>query len=205
MDAKVHWEHVYAAKPATEVSWYQVEAKVSLSLIQQIASQDAAIIDVGGGASTLVDGLLQSGFRNVAVLDIAHTPLQESRRRLGDLSRQVQWIVANILDFPFERHSIDVWHDRAVFHFLTSSEDRKQYVEQVVNAVRPGGHVIVGTFAEDGPEKCSGLDVCRYSPSSLHAEFGESFVLKKSVLEEHMTPWGKSQRFQYCLCRVIGV
>lgn len=205
MDAKEHWEHVYAAKSATEVSWYQVEAKVSLSLIQQIASQDAAIIDVGGGASTLVNGLLQSGFRNVAVLDIAHTPLEKSRRRLGDLSRQVQWIVANILDFPFERHSIDVWHDRAVFHFLTSSEDRKQYVDQVVNAVRPGGHVIVGTFAEDGPDKCSGLDVCRYSPSSLHAEFGEPFLLNSSVLEEHVTPWGKSQRFQYCLCRIIGV
>ena len=205
MDAKEHWENVYAAKSATEVSWYQAQAKVSLSLIQQVASEDSAIIDVGGGASTLVDGLMQAGFRSVAVLDIANTALDASRRRLGDPGRQVQWIVANILEFPFQRHSIDVWHDRAVFHFLTSSADRRQYVQQVVHAIRPGGHVIVGTFAEDGPEKCSGLDVCRYSPSSLHAEFGEPFLLKKSVLEEHVTPWGKSQRFQYCLCRMIGI
>ncbi|HVC19751.1 MAG TPA: class I SAM-dependent methyltransferase [Vicinamibacterales bacterium] len=202
MDAKQHWEHVYSTKSATEVSWFQREARVSLDLITRAAGPAAAILDAGGGTSTLVDGLLDRGYTGVTVLDIAAAALEAAQARLGSRAARVRWLAADLLRHPFARHGLDVWHDRAVFHFLTSAADRQAYVAQVARAVRPGGHVIVATFAADGPTKCSGLDVCRYSPGALHAEFGAAFELLGKVFEEHVTPAGHLQRFQYCLCAV---
>ncbi len=200
MEPKRHWDEVYSANPATGVSWYQREARVSLDLIARVAGPDAAVFDVGGGASTLVDGQLDRGYRDLTVLDIAAGALDAARARLGGRAADVTWIAADVLRHPFVPRRVDVWHDRAVFHFLTSAADRRTYVAQVSRAVRPGGHVIVATFSSDGPLQCSGLDVCRYTPEALHAEFGGSFQLLDKVLEDHVTPGGRRQRFQYCLC-----
>jgi len=200
MGANEHWEAVYGTKSTTEVSWFQREARVSLDLITRVAPDlGSAIIDVGGGASTLVDGLVSRGYRNVAVLDIAPAALEAARTRLGLAADSVCWVAADALVHSFLPHSVDVWHDRATFHFLTSPEDRREYVAQVVRAVRPNGHVIVATFAADGPTRCSGLDVCRYGPELLHDEFGSSFEMLAHVREEHVTPSGVRQWFQYCL------
>jgi SAM-dependent methyltransferase len=201
-EAQRHWDRVYATKAATEVSWYQREPLVSLDLIAQAGAPSDTVIDVGGGASTLVDGLLGRGYTNLAVLDIASAALDAARARLGARAADVIWITDDVLRHPFPRHGIDVWHDRAVFHFLTAADDRRAYAEQVAHAVRPGGRVIVATFAADGPAKCSGLDVCRYSAEALHAEFGPRFQLRGQVLEDHVTPAGHRQRFQYCVCTV---
>lgn len=200
MDAKQHWEQVYATKAATEVSWYQREAHVSLALIARVADSERAVVDVGGGASTLVDGLLERGYSDVTVLDISDKALDAARVRLGERGAGVRWVAADVLRHPFAPGSIDVWHDRAVFHFLTSAADRQAYVAQVTRAARPGGHVIVATFRADGPTKCSGLEVCRYSPEALRAEFGGEFELLAAEDEDHVTPTGYVQRFQYCLC-----
>jgi len=202
MDAKRHWERVYRTKAPTEVSWYQSDPRVSLELITSTGRNRDIVIDVGGGASTLVDGLLDRGYRHVTVLDIADGAIRSAQVRLGARAREVTWIAADVLRHRFRRHSIDVWHDRAVFHFLTSPTDRRIYVEQVARAVKPGGRVIVATFATDGPARCSGLDVCRYSPEALHDEFGPRFDLVASVFEDHVTPSGQVQRFQYCACSV---
>lgn len=202
MDAKNHWEKIYGSKSATEVSWFQEEAELSLALIAAVApDREAAILDVGAGASRLVDGLLRKGYGNITVLDLSVAALEQARARLGEAATHVQWIEADIRTVELEAAAIDVWHDRAVFHFLTSEEDRKAYVRQVERAVRPGGYVLVATFADDGPERCSGLEVARYSPDTLHAEFGSAFKLVRSEREEHVTPWGATQKFVYCLCR----
>lgn len=203
MELREHWDHVYATRSPIEVSWYQREPRVSLDLIARVAPRrDAAIVDVGGGASTLVDALLDRGYHDVTVLDIAAAALEAAGARLGARAGLARWVVADVLRHRFAPGSIDVWHDRAVFHFLTEAADRRAYVAQVARAVRPGGHVIVATFAEDGPDRCSGLTVCRYSPEALHAEFGAAFALEAKVFEDHVTPSGGHQRFQYCLCAV---
>lgn len=201
MAAREHWEAVYATSSPTEVSWFQREPRVSLELIERVApDRGSAIIDVGGGASTLVDDLLSRGYRKVTVLDIAPAALDAARNRLGSAAANASWVAADVLVYSFPPHSVDVWHDRATFHFLTSAQDRRKYVAQVERAVRPNGHVIVATFAADGPTRCSGLDVCRYGPEQLHDEFGRSFEMLAHMREEHVTPWGVSQWFQYCLC-----
>ncbi len=201
MGAKEHWEAVYRTKSTTEVSWFQREARVSIELITGfVPDLDSVILDVGGGASTLVDGLVSRGYRSIMVLDLAQAALDAARARLGTASTQVRWVAADVLEYPFPRHSVDVWHDRAVFHFLTSPDERRKYVAQVARAVRPNGRVIVATFAADGPRRCSGLDVCRYSPEELHDEFGPTFELLAHVREEHVTPGGARQQFQYCIC-----
>lgn len=203
MSRRDHWEGVYRARPASEVSWYQPKAKISLDLIRQIAPDlDARIIDVGGGASTLVDGLLDAGYRHVTVLDIAGASLAIVRNRLGERAGNVTWLETDILTAELPKGRYDVWHDRAVFHFLTEPSDRARYVDKTRESVKPGGHVIVASFAPDGPTKCSGLEVVRYSPDTMHAEFGEGFRLLGSVREEHQTPSGATQAFVYCLCRV---
>lgn len=200
MDAKNHWDTVYRAKGPAEVSWFQREPQVSLQLIEQAApSRSASILDAGGGASTLVDHLVGAGYTGVTVLDVSQAALEQAKTRLGPQASAVRWLCADLLEVTFDR-SVDVWHDRAVFHFLTAPDDRRKYVAQVRRAVRPGGHVIVATFATDGPLKCSGLEVCRYNPESLHGEFGPDFELLRSVREEHITPWGAPQAFVYCLC-----
>ena len=201
-DQKTHWENVYRTKRPNEVSWYQREPSLSLELIARaVPAPSARIIDVGGGASTLVDGLLHAGYSNLSVLDLSATALAEARQRLGDLASRVQWLEADVLSATLPETAFDLWHDRAVFHFLTNPADRAAYVAQVRRAVRPGGHVLVATFAEDGPQKCSGLPVARYSAEALHHEFDGGFELIDSARELHVTPGGFTQSFQYCLCR----
>ncbi len=203
MSNRDHWEAIYRRKAPSEVSWYQPEAVLSLDLIRRTTpALDAPIIDVGGGASTLVDGLLGAGYREVTVLDLAPAGLTRARERLGDRATLARWVVADILNAPLTLGSVALWHDRAVFHFLTDPTDRARYVAQVRRAVRPGGHVIVASFAPDGPARCSGLQVMRYTPESMHAEFGARFRLLASVREDHRTPGGSTQAFVYCLCRV---
>ena len=163
----------------------------------------AAIIDVGGGASTLVDDLLRDGYSNLTVLDLSAVALSAAKLRLGKSNTLVHWLEADVTHAALAVHSYDVWHDRAVFHFLTTPEERSAYVEQVLRSVKPGGHVIVATFAEDGPTQCSGLPVMRYRADQLHAEFGDPFVLLKHEKEEHHTPFGTIQKFVYCYCRRI--
>ena len=162
----------------------------------------ASILDVGGGASTLVDDLLTEGYRSLAVLDISTAALKASQTRLGPNADKIQWLVGDITSIELPDHAYDVWHDRAVFHFLTSPEQRQAYVHRVLRAVKPGGHIIVSTFDEDGPLQCSGLPVMRYSADGLHAEFGNPFELVRHEKEEHRTPSGGVQKFVYCYCRV---
>jgi SAM-dependent methyltransferase len=204
MKTKEHWEGVYRSRADTEVSWFQEHAGLSLKLIHDMdVAADAAIIDVGGGASTLVDDLLRDGYRRITVLDLSGAALAAARSRLGAMAERVQWLEADILRAELPEHAYDVWHDRAVFHFLTRVEDRRAYVQQVLRAVRPGGLVIVATFAEDGPTQCSGLPVMRYAPAELHAEFGEPFDPLGHERESHQTPSGKEQKFVYCFCRRV--
>ena len=206
MDPKSHWERIYHNKLPTQVSWYQPHALRSLSLIRRVSPPPGgAIIDVGGGASTLIDDLLDAGYHDLTILDLSATALAETRTRLGTRATDVRWIEGDILDAPVPRSRYSVWHDRAVFHFLTAPTDRARYVAQVRSAVRPGGFVLVSTFADDGPTRCSGLEVDRYSPEALHAEFGASFRLMASEREEHVTPRGVHQAFIYCLCRMGGM
>ncbi|MEO7476946.1 MAG: class I SAM-dependent methyltransferase [Gemmatimonadales bacterium] len=198
-----HWERIYRTTDPTRVSWYQPEARLSLDLIRRVAPDlDAPIIDVGGGASLLVDGLLDAGYHSVTVLDIAPSALAVARQRLGERADRVVWMEGSILDARLRASAYAVWHDRAVFHFLTDQPDRARYVEQTRHAVHHGGHVIVASFGPEGPTRCSGLEVTRYSPEGMHAEFGATFRLLDSVSEDHHTPGGAVQAFVYCLCRV---
>lgn len=198
METKTHWENVYETKPSDRVSWFQEHAALSLQLIQKVESRgDAKIIDVGAGASTLVDDLLSFGFKDVTVLDISRKALETARHRLGERADRVHWIEADITTAQFPQYYFDVWHDRAVFHFLTNPDDRGKYVENVLHSVKAGGHVIVATFSLSGPTKCSGLDVVRYSPETLQGEFGNSFDLIDHVEEKHKTPSGAEQQFIY--------
>ena len=204
MQPKNHWEHVYSTKKTESVSWFQEHAEQSMRLIRGTGvPYSAGIIDVGGGASTLVDDLLRSGYCAVSVLDLAAAALSVAKARLGKRASEVQWTEGDITKVLLPVHAFDVWHDRAVFHFLTSKEDREAYVDTVLRSVKPGGHVIVATFAEDGPIQCSGLPVMRYGPSELHAEFGSPFSLVQHEREEHHTPFGTVQKFVYCYCRKV--
>jgi len=196
-----HWEKVYQTKQPDSVSWFQEHATRSLEIIRSIgAPSDGQIIDVGGGASTLVDDLLIGGFKHMSVLDLSASALEVARKRLGPLGQNVTWITGDIRTVNLPAQTYDIWHDRAVFHFLTEPADRMAYVRQVIKAVKPGGHVIVATFAPDGPEQCSGLPVVRYDPDQLHGEFGPAFELLEHTSEEHKTPWGSVQHFVYCHC-----
>ncbi len=200
VDRHRHWESVYSNKAIDEVSWFQPHALSSLRLITGCVNSDAHIVDVGGGASVLVDDLLDAGYRNLTVLDLAESALAASRARLGARAQDVQWIAGDITRAELPAARYDVWHDRAVFHFLTDPADRARYVAQVLKSVKPGGHVIVATFGPRGPLQCSGLDVVRYSPDGLHAEFGAPFRLVRHESEIHHTPVGKEQEFVYCYC-----
>ncbi|BAJ00669.1 class I SAM-dependent methyltransferase [Shewanella violacea] len=204
MQSKAHWEKVYSSKDEAEVSWFQEHAKLSLKLIQNSAvNKNASIIDVGGGASTLVDDLLGNGYRNLTVLDLSAAALAKAQNRLGEQASNVTWLEANVIEAQYPHHGYDVWHDRAVFHFLNTLEERQAYVKAVLHAVKPGGLVIVATFAENGPTMCSGLPVKRYSADELHEEFGEPFSLLGHEKESHQTPNGSEQHFVYCFCRKL--
>lgn len=202
MNAKTHWDKVYATKAPEAVSWYRAHLETSLALIERAASgKSASIIDIGGGESTLVDDLLLRGYRNLTVLDVSQVAVDVTKKRLGKVAEQVRWIVADVTEASLGQGTYDIWHDRAVFHFLTEPKQREDYVRQVACAVRPAGHVIVSTFGPEGPTKCSGLDVMRYDADSLRAEFGVRFDLVESLKELHETPFGTTQQFLYCYCR----
>ena len=206
MEAKEHWENVYSTKSTTSVSWFQEHARTSLDLIHTSGvAREAAILDVGGGASTLVDDLLLDGYTNLSVLDLSSAALAAAAQRIGPAAGKVNWIVADITRADLPKEHFDLWHDRAVFHFLTTSEARSAYVKTVLHAVKPGGHVIIATFAEDGPSQCSGLPVMRYRAEELHAEFGASFTLLQHLKEAHHTPAGNIQQFVYCYFRKTTV
>lgn len=204
MQPKEHWEQVYSSKSVDEVSWFQEHAALSLKLIRDAGvALTAPIIDVGGGASTLVDDLLANGYGKVTVLDLSAAALAAAKARLGVRAADVQWLEANIIEAELASNAYEVWHDRAVFHFLTTAQERHAYVQTVLRAVKPGGLVVVATFAEDGPSQCSGLPVMRYDAKALHAEFGEPFVLLGHEKESHHTPGGNEQKFVYCFCRKL--
>jgi 2-polyprenyl-3-methyl-5-hydroxy-6-metoxy-1,4-benzoquinol methylase len=203
MDARTHWEKIYSTKAPDQVSWYRPHLETSLALVKRAAGdRTASIIDVGGGESTLVDDLLEQGFQNITVLDVSQGAIDVNKTRLGESAKRVHWIVADITQAELERQSYDVWHDRAVFHFLIAPEQRTAYVRQVVRSVKRGGYIIVSTFGPEGPNKCSGLDVVRYDADGLHDEFGARFRLVESSKEMHQTPFGTSQQFLYCDCRL---
>jgi ubiquinone/menaquinone biosynthesis C-methylase UbiE len=197
-DPKSHWEAVYRVKAADQVSWFQSEARISLDLIRQAAAGPSdPIIDVGGGASTLIDGLVRAGYREVTVLDLSMTALEQSKKRLGEAASQVTWIEGDVLEFLLPAGRYAIWHDRAVFHFLTSAADRRRYVTQLRSALRPGGQVILATFSSEGPERCSGLPVMRYDIEDLDRELGSGFRRLSEESEEHRTPSGAGQAFTY--------
>ena len=203
MDVKTHWEKVYTTKTPESVSWYRAHLETSLALIERAAvARSASIIDIGGGESTFVDDLLLRGYKNLTVLDISRTAIEVTKKRLGSAAEQVHWLTGDILKIEMEPRAYDLWHDRAVFHFLTTPARRAAYVRQVARAVRPGGHVIVSTFGPEGPTKCSGLEVIRYDAESLYGEFGRRFRLVESSKELHQTPLGTTQQFLSCYCRL---
>jgi len=199
MQPREHWQKVYSEKSTDLVSWFQPRAERSLALIRGSELETAAaIIDVGGGASTLVDDLLAAGFSDVTGLALSEGALAESRRRLGEAAARAQWLMADITEAQLPERAFDFWHDRAVFHFLVTPEARANYVASARRALKPEGHLIIATFAEDGPTRCSGLPVVRYSAEQLQAEFGADFTLRGVEREQHHTPSGAVQSFLYC-------
>ena len=198
---QIHWENVYAGKGENQVSWFQETPALSLELIERAgATPGSGIIDIGGGASRLADCLVSQGYEDVTVLDLSAAALDSARSRMGDKANRVTWIAADVTVWEPPR-SYDVWHDRAAFHFLTIPEDQAAYVARLRRAVRPGGHAIIGTFAPDGPERCSGLLVSRYDATSLAATLGSGFELIDARRHEHVTPWGATQKFQFSTFR----
>ena len=201
---ETHWQSVYGRRPADEVSWYQSHPDTSLSLIRSCQlEKNAALLDVGGGASVLVDHLLDQDYSDITVLDIAKEALDLSRRRLGAQADQVRWQVADVTEFLPDR-SYDLWHDRAVLHFLTDPELRAAYRGALKQALLPGGHLVVGTFAIDGPKKCSGLEIVQYDAAKLLDLLGPEFVLREEQKEAHVTPAGAVQQFAWFALQRIG-
>ena len=197
MNKKDHWESIYKDKSPLEVSWHQQKPTISLSLIRKIAQNNADfIIDVGGGASTLSDFLLEDGFRNITVLDLSSNALAHAKQRLGDKSVFIEWKIEDVTNFA-PTHKYDIWHDRAVFHFLTEKEDRKKYRQVLESSIKTGGYVIIAAFEIGGPEKCSGLDIVQYDEVKLKNELGSNFTFIEERHEIHVTPAGKEQQFGY--------
>jgi SAM-dependent methyltransferase len=202
VDRKAHWENVYSTRGETSVSWYQSEPSLSLEFVRSVApAEGGRIIDVGGGSSVLVDRLLEFPFAKIAILDISETALSKARSRLGKRAGSVDWITADITEAQ-ALGTFDVWHDRAVFHFLTDEADRRNYVELASQTLPLGGHLIVASFADNGPTRCSDLDVCRYNAESMATELGEGFTFVRGATETHTTPSGSSQAFFYGVFRL---
>jgi ubiquinone/menaquinone biosynthesis C-methylase UbiE len=195
---KAHWENIFATKAENEVSWFQPYPKTSIEFFELFnLPLDANIIDIGGGESHLVDIFLDKGYKNIYVLDISENALERSKKRLGDKAGAVHWIVSDVTDFIPEI-KFDFWHDRAAFHFLTSEEKIDTYVNTAENSITPNGYLILGTFSENGPEKCSGLEIKQYSESSMSNRFEKSFERIKCITEEHQTPFNTTQAFLFC-------
>lgn len=202
MDRQSHWEQVYTTKAPDAVSWYQPRPVRSLALLDDIGvTPDTRIIDVGGGDSTLVDALVARGMHRITVLDVSGAALARARARLGAQARDVTWLAADITTVALPEAAFDVWHDRAVFHFLTDAAERARYVATMERSVPPGGAVVMATFALDGPARCSGLDVVRYGPGELAVALGDSFELVRSDRDVHRTPTGVAQAFTYAVFR----
>jgi SAM-dependent methyltransferase len=200
-DRRSHWQAVYLTKGEQQVSWSQADPQPSLRLIESAAADcHASIVDIGGGASRLVDALLGKGFDALTVLDLSEAALRTARERIGAAGSTVQWIADDATAWRPPR-PFDVWHDRAAFHFLVEAGDRAAYVERLHHGVRAGGHAIIGTFAPDGPEKCSGLPVQRYDAAALGRAIGPAFELVAEVPHQHVTPWGTTQSFQFSVLR----
>ncbi len=198
-DRKKHWRDVYQDKSSSELSWYQKEPKLSLELIRSTnAASNDAIIDVGAGTSVLVDYLKKEHYTNLTVLDISENAIAIAKKRLGKSAKSINWIVSDITKFDvFQKFSL--WHDRALFHFLTDTSDREIYVKALKNAIRPEGYLIIATFAIGGPEKCSGLEIVQYDSEKMIAELGDNFKLVEERKEVHITPYNKEQKFIYFL------
>lgn len=202
MDGKAHWDVVYTTRQPTEVSWYQAEPSRSLELLRETGcGPRTTIIDVGGGDSTLVDAVVAGGLGRMTVLDISGAALARARTRLGEKASEVTWIEADVTRSKLPANSFDVWHDRAVFHFLTDPEDRARYAAVAAATLRPSGTLLMATFAPDGPLRCSGLPVVRYSAESLARELGDAFSLARSFEDVHRTPAGAEQRFTIAVLR----
>lgn len=205
VDSKDHWEKIYKSKSSQEVSWYTPCLEKSLEIIKSLGlAQDAQILDVGAGASTLPDDLVERGFKNITVLDISSEALKVSKDRLGDKAGQVQWLEADITQVSLPPGQYDFWHDRAVFHFLTGRGDREKYLNHCRQSLKCGGYVLMATFGPNGPLKCSGLEIVRYSAEVLKKEFGEMFRLERHFTEIHKTPFDTTQEFLYCLLQKVG-
>jgi SAM-dependent methyltransferase len=204
-DRQAHWQGVYTRKAENEVSWFQESPAPSIESIMQIgAALTCPVIDIGGGASRLVDDLIDKGFEDITVLDLSEAALQVAKDRLGDRTAKVDWIVADVTTWEPSR-TYGIWHDRATFHFLTEEHDRTAYVQRLKQAVTIGGHAIIATFALDGPERCSGLPVVRYDPESLGRILGPAFELTDRRHHRHATPWGTEQSFQFSVFRRTGL
>ena len=201
-DAAEHWDAIYATKASNEVSWFQATPTTSLCLLERWASPAGSVLDVGSGASMLVESLLDAGWVDVTVLDISEEALNEVRNRLGGRAAEVFFITADVRSWQPHR-TFGAWHDRAVFHFLVEPTDRDRYVAATTQAVAPGGVVVLGTFAADGPTQCSGLPTARYDTDSLARAFGSAFVLEHAEREEHTTPTGADQPFSWVVLRRV--
>jgi ubiquinone/menaquinone biosynthesis C-methylase UbiE len=197
-DLKRHWNTIYQRKSSAELSWYQETPKASLDFIEQFdLNKTARIIDVGGGDSLFVDHLLERGFSNISVLDISEKAIERAQQRLGKLAMQVDWILADATEFQ-PRVQYDFWHDRAAFHFLTREEDIDCYLNIINRGVHPEGYLIVGTFSDRGPDKCSGLEIKKYSENMLSKKLNPNFSKIKCIHEDHTTPTQTVQNFIYC-------
>lgn len=199
MDAQKHWNDIYTAKGEDQVSWFAPRLDLSIELIGARGGIGSRVLDVGGGASTLVDDLLRKSYTHLSVLDLSETALQASKKRLGLRADLVTWISDNILKIELPENSVDIWHDRAVFHFFCEETQRQQYIRLLHDALAPDGSVIIGTFGPDGPERCSGLPIVRYSPETLSEELGSRFKLVSSLADTHTTPFGTSQQFNWSI------
>jgi ubiquinone/menaquinone biosynthesis C-methylase UbiE len=197
---RAHWQYMYASKGEREVSWFQDDAQPSLALIEEVGSPSSAVIDIGGGASRLADLLLRRGFLDLTILDLSSAALAAARARIGNEARRIHWIAADVTTWEPSR-TYDIWHDRATFHFMVAEPDRASYLSRLARALKPGGHAIIATFAQDGPEQCSGLPVRRYDAETLGQTLGAGFQLISSQRHEHVTPWDARQPFQFSVFR----
>jgi SAM-dependent methyltransferase len=198
MVSRQHWETVYRTKAVDAISWYRPHLETSLAMIERaVPDRDAGIVDIGGGEATLVDDLLARGYRQLSVLDISPAAIAVAQHRLGAAAVQVTWLADDILQAALPAQRFDLWHDRALFHFLTAAGQRARYVEQLAHALKPGGHAIIATFGPQGPGQCSGLDTVRYDAASLQRELGPRFALVEHATELHHTPFGTTQQFVY--------
>ena len=197
-----HWEEIYREKEDSQLSWHQDDPSISLELCEVVGVDNASsVIDIGGGTSHFAECLIERGLSDVSVLDVSKAALERSRRHLGPVGEQIEWIAADVTTWSPQRNYA-LWHDRAVFHFLIDADDRSAYRDRMYRCLRPGAHAIIATFALDGPEKCSGLPIVRYDPERLSEVLGDRFSLVTHRKYTHHTPWGSSQSFQYSLFRM---